>query len=70
MKKPREVLAETICPACDGTGFSKVQQSTQPGRKNLSCEVQGMSRQRPNKKATRASNNMSWDHCEVAVNTG
>ena len=33
MKKPREVPVEVICSACDGTGFQKVGQSTQPGRK-------------------------------------
>jgi DnaJ-class molecular chaperone len=33
MKKPGEVLAETICPACDGTGLQKVKQPTQPARK-------------------------------------
>jgi len=24
---------EVICPACDGTGFQKIKQSTEPGRK-------------------------------------
>ena len=33
MKKPREALSEVICPACDGTGFQKVEQPTKPGRK-------------------------------------
>jgi len=33
MNKSREVLTEVICPACDGTGFPKVVQPTQPGRK-------------------------------------
>jgi DnaJ-class molecular chaperone len=33
MKKPREPLAEVICAACDGTGFQKVEQPTEPGRK-------------------------------------
>jgi len=33
MKEPGEVLTEVICPACDGTGFAKVQQPTQPARK-------------------------------------
>src|SRR6266576_3812052 len=33
MKRPLEVLTEVICPACDGTGFQKVKQPTQPGRK-------------------------------------
>jgi DnaJ-class molecular chaperone len=33
MKTPSEVLTEVVCPACDGTGFSKVTQPTQPGRK-------------------------------------
>ena len=33
MKKPREVLTEVVCPACDGTGFQKVEQPTEPGRK-------------------------------------
>jgi len=32
MKKPRE-LTEVICPACDGTGFQKVEQPTEPGRR-------------------------------------
>jgi DnaJ-class molecular chaperone len=30
---PKEVVAETKCPACDGTGFIKVKQPTQPGRR-------------------------------------
>ena len=33
MKRPREVLTEVVCSACDGTGFQKVKQPTQPGRK-------------------------------------
>jgi hypothetical protein len=33
MKRPREVLTEVVCPACDGTGFQRVKQPTQPGRK-------------------------------------
>jgi hypothetical protein len=33
MKKPREPSTEIICPACDGTGFQKLKQPTQPGRK-------------------------------------
>ena len=33
MKRPREVLTEVVCPACDGTGFQKVKQPTLPGRK-------------------------------------
>jgi len=33
MKKQREVLTETICPACDGTGAQMVKQPEQPGRK-------------------------------------
>jgi DnaJ-class molecular chaperone len=33
MKKPRKASAEIICPACDGTGFEKVKQPTQLGRK-------------------------------------
>jgi DnaJ-class molecular chaperone len=32
MKKPREVT-EIICPACDGTGFQKIEQPTKPDRK-------------------------------------
>lgn len=28
-----EAIAETKCPACDGTGFAKVKQPTQPGRR-------------------------------------
>ena len=30
---PKEALAEIDCPACDGTGFPKVKQPVQPGRK-------------------------------------
>jgi len=39
--KPKEVLSEVKCPACDGTGFPKVKQ---PGRgsQNLSGTMQGM----------------------------
>jgi DnaJ-class molecular chaperone len=35
MKKPKsnEVGTEIECPACDGTGFPKVRQPVQPGRK-------------------------------------
>jgi hypothetical protein len=33
MKKPREVLTEVICRACDGAGFEKVKPPTEPGRK-------------------------------------
>ena len=33
MKRPLEVLTEVVCPACDGTGFQKAKQPTQPGRK-------------------------------------
>jgi DnaJ-class molecular chaperone len=33
MKKSHEVLRETICAACNGTGFPKVRQPTEPGRK-------------------------------------
>jgi DnaJ-class molecular chaperone len=41
VKKPRESVAEAICPACDGTGLQKVKQPTQPGRKiyPAKCEV-------------------------------
>jgi DnaJ-class molecular chaperone len=31
--KPKEVGTEIECPACDGTGFPKVRQPDQPGRK-------------------------------------
>jgi len=31
--KPKEVSTEVDCPACDGTGFPKVRQPDQPGRK-------------------------------------
>lgn len=31
--KSKEAIAETICSACDGTGFVKVKQRAQPGRK-------------------------------------
>ena len=31
--KPKEVGTETECPKCDGTGFPKVKQPVQPGRK-------------------------------------
>ena len=33
MKKAREDSTEVICQACDGTGFQKVKQPTEPGRK-------------------------------------
>jgi DnaJ-class molecular chaperone len=35
MKKPKrkDVVTEIKCPACDGTGLSKVAQPVQPGRK-------------------------------------
>jgi DnaJ-class molecular chaperone len=33
MKKPREALTEVICPACNGTGFRKIRQPANPGRK-------------------------------------
>jgi len=33
LKRPREVLTEVVCPACDSTGFQKVKQPTQTGRK-------------------------------------
>jgi len=35
MKKsnPKEVVAEIKCPACEGTGFAKVKQPTQPARR-------------------------------------
>jgi DnaJ-class molecular chaperone len=33
MKKPREPMAEVICAACDGTGFQKIDQPSEPGRK-------------------------------------
>jgi len=33
MKKRREVLTEVVCPACDGTGFQKVGQPSEPARK-------------------------------------
>jgi DnaJ-class molecular chaperone len=31
--KSKEAIAEMKCPACDGTGFAKVRQDTQPGRR-------------------------------------
>jgi len=31
--KPKDVVTEIRCPACEGTGFSKVTQPVQPGRK-------------------------------------
>jgi DnaJ-class molecular chaperone len=31
--KPKEAVAEIRCPACEGTGFSKVKQPDQPGRR-------------------------------------
>ena len=31
--KPKDVLPEVECPACDGTGFPKVKLSVQPGRR-------------------------------------
>jgi DnaJ-class molecular chaperone len=33
MKKAREVSTDMTCPACDGTGFQKVKQPTEPGRR-------------------------------------
>jgi hypothetical protein len=33
MKKTKEAVAEIECPACKGTGYPKVQQPVQPGRK-------------------------------------
>jgi DnaJ-class molecular chaperone len=33
MKKPSQTFTEAICPACEGTGFPKVKQPGQPGRK-------------------------------------
>ena len=63
MKKPRKASAEIICAACDGTGVEKVKQPTQP--QNLSPEMHGMSRQRPNKEASR---NVSLDRSESAIN--
>jgi len=34
--KPKDVVTEIRCPACEGTGFSKVTQPVQPGRKSIS----------------------------------
>jgi DnaJ-class molecular chaperone len=31
--KPKEAVAEIKCPACEGTGFPKVKQPDQPGRR-------------------------------------
>jgi hypothetical protein len=31
--KSKEVSAEVKCPACEGTGFPKVKQPVQPGRR-------------------------------------
>ena len=31
--KRKNVVTEVECPACDGTGFPKVRQPDQPGRK-------------------------------------
>jgi hypothetical protein len=31
--KPKDVVTEVECPACEGTGFPKVRQPVQPGRK-------------------------------------
>jgi DnaJ-class molecular chaperone len=33
MKKAREASTEVICQACDGTGFQKLKQPTEPGRR-------------------------------------
>jgi len=33
MKKAREATPEMICPSCDGTGFQKLKQPTEPGRR-------------------------------------
>jgi hypothetical protein len=57
MKKPREPSTEVICPACEGTGFQKVKQPTQPGRKLYPPKMRGMSRQGPNKETRR---DVSW----------
>jgi hypothetical protein len=57
MKTPRKAPTEVICLACDGTGFQKVKQLAQPGRKIYPPEMHEMSRQRPNKEASR---NLSW----------
>jgi DnaJ-class molecular chaperone len=31
--KSKEAVAEIKCPACDGTGFSKVKQPAEPGHR-------------------------------------
>jgi hypothetical protein len=35
MKSLRQQGVEVECPACEGSGFAKVQQPTQPDRKNF-----------------------------------
>jgi hypothetical protein len=39
-------IKEHMCEACMGTGYPVVMQPAQPGRKNLSCQVQSLRRQR------------------------
>ena len=33
MKRDKEPVAEIKCPACEGTGFQRVKQPAQPGRR-------------------------------------
>src|SRR5580704_1838066 len=47
-EKPREVLTEVICTACDAR---EGQTANGTGPQNLSCQMQGMSRQGSNKHA-------------------
>jgi len=48
MKKKREVLTEDVCPACDAQA-AEGEAADSTGPQNLSCEMRGMPRQRPNK---------------------
>jgi hypothetical protein len=45
MKKRREVLTEVVCPACDGTGFQKVGQPSEPARKIYPANVSAQAEQ-------------------------
>jgi hypothetical protein len=41
MKRPKRV-AEVECPACDGTGFARVEQPAKARSQNLSTALQAM----------------------------
>ena len=42
MKRDKEPAAEIKCPACEGTGFQRIKQPVQPGRRILSRAVREM----------------------------